>query len=52
MIRFMGLLVRGGSYLYEFIRKVEKDEFGYVDLAARYHVKSLGLTYAGRIQWM
>jgi len=39
-------------YLYEFIRKVEKDEFGYVDLAARYHVKSLGLTYAGRIQWM
>lgn len=45
-----GVTERKREYVYNFVRSVERDEFGYVDLAARYHLKSLALTYAGRIQ--
>lgn len=37
-------------YMYEFVRNSEREPWGYIDLAARFHAKSLSITYAGTIQ--
>lgn len=37
-------------YMYAFVRAAEREPWGYIDLAARFHAKSLSITYAGTIQ--
>ncbi len=38
------------KYIYDFVRRHELAPWGYMDLAARFHCKSLAITYAGTIQ--
>jgi len=39
-------------YIYEFVANSEEKRWGHIDVAPRYHCKSLALTYAGIIQLM
>lgn len=39
-------------YLYNFVRNIENQPYNCIDLAPRFHVKSLASTYAGIIQYI
>lgn len=45
-----GVTEQKREYIYNFLARAERETWGYMDVAARYHTKSLCLTYAGLIQ--